>query len=485
MHTYKFPNSTKMYKYVIISILSSLLFSCKKLVDVKIPNNKLAKDIVYNDEKTAIGILNSVIVDVSGADVFQYGISAIPVIGGLSSDEMHVIPIRYPILDLYYTNNLSTNSITSQNIWVNLYKNIFILNDAIEGISQATSLKPAVKNQLLGEAKFFRAWCYFYLIGLYGDVPLALTSDYTKNRLLARSKPEEVWPVIINDLKESQDLLNNSFVDATLTNPSTERIRPTKWAASALLAKAYLYTENWSLAESEATKVINNTSLFSLDSLRGVFKKNSNESILQAQPTNATYNTIYGVLYIIPDGSAPNFRHPVYLSDHLINSFELNDSRKNLWVKSSESAGVTYYYPYKYTMNQTINPTDPLTEYYVLLRLSEQYLIRSEARAQQNKLSLSLEDLNIVRNRAGLDNSSVTTQQEILDAILHERQVELFAEWGDRWLDLKRRNKIDEVMTLVAPEKGGEWSNFRKYFPVNQEELMRNPNLKQTPGYTN
>ncbi|MDQ0106851.1 hypothetical protein J2T02_001964 [Chitinophaga terrae (ex Kim and Jung 2007)] len=483
MQTYKFPKSTKMLRYITIGIISSLLFSCKKLVDVKIPNNKLAKDIVYDNEKTAIGILNSIIIDISGTDIFQYGISAMPVIGGLSSDEMQVIPIRYPTLQLYYTNNLSPNSITSQNTWINIYKNIFTLNDAIEGISQTTSLKPVFKNQLLGEAKFFRAWCYFYLVGLYGEVALALTSDYTKNRLLSRSKPEEVWPIIIKDLKESQELLNSNFVDATLTSPSTERVRPTKWAADALLARAYLYTENWSLAESEASKVINNTALFSLDSLTDVFKKNSKESILQAQPTNATYNTTYGIFYIIPDGSAPNFRHPVYLSDHLLNSFEPNDSRKNIWIKSSESAGVKYYYPFKYTMYQTINPTDPLTEYYVLLRISEQYLIRSEARAQQNKLSLALEDLNIIRNRAGIGNSSAVTQKEILDAILHERQVELFAEWGDRWLDLKRRNKIDEVMAIVTAEKGGKWSNFRKYFPINQEELMRNPNLKQTPGY--
>ncbi len=119
----------------------------------------------------------------------------------------------------------------------------------------------------------------------------------------------------------------------------------------------------------------------------------------------------------------------------------------------------------------------------MVLRLAEQYLIRAEARAETGDLTGALDDLNVIRSRAGLANSTASTQEEILAAILHERQTELFTEWGHRWLDLKRTGNVDDVMPTVAAEKGGSWETTDQFYPVPLSEIDRNPNLTQTPGY--
>ena len=127
--------------------------------------------------------------------------------------------------------------------------------------------------------------------------------------------------------------------------------------------------------------------------------------------------------------------------------------------------------------------SDPVTEYYTVLRLAEQYLIRAEARAQQ-KINLpgAISDLNLIRNRAGLDSLSPTlNQQQVMAAVAQERRVELFAEWGHRWLDLKRTGQISAVFNTI-PYKS-QYQPFQQLYPIPLGELQNDPNLRQNPGY--
>ena len=93
-----------------------------------------------------------------------------------------------------------------------------------------------------------------------------------------------------------------------------------------------------------------------------------------------------------------------------------------------------YFFPYKYKLTE-LSPVD--TEYNMVLRLAEVYLIRAEARAQQGNITGAQADLDTVRARAGLAATTAGDLPSLLTAILHERQVELVAEWGHRWLDLE------------------------------------------------
>src|SRR5438552_17436425 len=111
------------------------------------------------------------------------------------------------------------------------------------------------------------------------------------------------------------------------------------------------------------------------------------------------------------------------------------------------------------------------------LRLAEQYLIRAEARTQENNISSAQTDLNVIRSRAGLGPVTASDKASLLAAILHERQVELFTEWGHRWFDIKRTGTVDATMTVVTSQKGGTWNTNQQWYPIPQSELQNDVNL--------
>ena len=157
------------------------------------------------------------------------------------------------------------------------------------------------------------------------------------------------------------------------------------------------------------------------------------------------------------------------------------------WLNGSgtytASPTAKYYFPYKYQSSAT----STVTEYVMMLRLAEQYLIRAEARANQGNTSGAISDLNVIRARAGLNAYAGQTDQNSVDsAILHERQVELFSEWGHRWFDLIRTGVVNNVMggtNGVCQAKGGSWMVTDILFPIPQIERTNDPNLTQNAGY--
>jgi starch-binding outer membrane protein, SusD/RagB family len=398
---------------------------------------------------------------------------------------LSVFPNSNAIFTYYYTNSLTNSNTVQTDFWNNIYPILYTVNSAIAGLTNNTALTPAVRQQLLGEAKFMRAFCYFYLVSLYGDVPLVTGTDYTVNALLPRTPQSQVWQQIISDLKDAQNMLSTNYLDATLLNTTSQRVRPTSWAATALLARSYLYTQNWDSAQVEATTVINNPTLYNLERLNGVFLANSNEAIWQLQPVNFGANTQDAQLFIIPS-AGPGGSFPVYLNPLLVNAFEPGDQRRTNWVDSVVVSPNTYYYAYKYKVDSI---PSPVTEYEMILRLGEQYLIRAEAEANGagGGTVASITDLDTIRNRAGLSNySGATDQASLLTAILHERQVELFTEWGHRWLDLKRTNTVNSVMGSpgnVCAFKGGVWNPDWQWYPIPKYDLQHDPHLVQNSGY--
>jgi starch-binding outer membrane protein, SusD/RagB family len=485
---------------VIISFFTSVT-SCKKLVEIPAPVNAVGENAIFTNTETAIGALNSIYAGMVNPTGVFTGTRSISLLAGLSSDEFTLTPGETSLESQYYTNTLSTvvPPFAGSEHWSPLYNLIFKSNAAIEGLTRkdAEALPQSIRDQLLGEAKFLRALFYFYLVNLYGDVPLAVTTDAKLNSGLARSTKETIYEHMIADLKDAQQLLSSSYPDETLAGNSLERVRPTRWVASALLARVFLYTSEWANAEIEASSIIDNTTLYTLVPLNDVFLKNSQEAIWQLQPTSASFNTQDGVIFIIPP-SGPSSANPVFISDFLLNSFDSTDARRFFgnWIDTTiyeVAAGVfdTVAYPFKYKLNmpdENINSatgTANMTEYLMVFRLVEQYLIRAEARAQQGKISDAQSDLNTIRNRAGLSNTTANDMQALLTAVLLERQTELFSEWGNRWLDLKRTENLDLVMATVTPQKsnGASWDSNQQLYPLPLSDLNLMPSLTQNPGY--
>ncbi|HVS97794.1 MAG TPA: RagB/SusD family nutrient uptake outer membrane protein [Puia sp.] len=471
----------RIIKYLLYPALMTLLLSgCKKLVSVPPPPTSITGENVFTSDATAIAVITGIYTKMSQGS-FACGATGISFLAGLSSDEYALwngVTVVNQIA--YYRNNLAANTAGFE-LWNNIYPYVYACNDAIDQLSVSVSLTPAIKTQLLGEAKFIRAFCYFYLTGLYGDLPLVLSTDYKSNASLPRTSQAQIYQQIVMDLKTARDQLSDSYLNGTLLATTTERIRPTKAAANAMLARTYLYAKEYDSAEAAASVVLNN-SVYALTSLDSVFLKNSHEAIWQLQPVSVNpSNTLDGLAFNIPR-TGPNATSPISVSSIILNSFETGDQRKAIgnWIDSVIVSGTTWYFPYKYKASTGTT----VTEYTMVLRLGEQYLIRAEARAQQGNISGAQADLNAIRARAGLPPTTASDKTSLLAAIAHERQVELFSEWGHRWLDLKRTGTVDNAMSIATPQKsGGAWNTIQQWYPLPQGDIQKDPNAVQNPGY--
>jgi hypothetical protein len=354
-------------------------------------------------------------------------------------------------------------------MWKQLYTYIYSTNSIIANLEASSAIPANYKPAMEGEVRFLRALNYFYLVNLYDSVPLTTTPDYTINSRLSRVGVNQVYDTIVSDLLHASVDLGINFTTAG------NRIRASKWAATALLARVYLYQQNWVQAEAQASAVIG-SGLYTLDSLNNVFLYTSKEAILQLESLGGNLYSFDGYLFDANATNVPLFQ----LSTTLLKAFESGDARKTHWAKSTVLGGTTYYFPYKYKLNSgSGTATTPTTEPTMELRLGEQYLIRAEARAQQGNTTGAAADLNLIRKRAGLPATTASSQADLLMAIYHERQVELFTELGHRWFDVKRTGQADAVF---GAEKAG-WVSTDAWYPIPFQDIQVDVNLTQNSGY--
>ncbi|MGX5818724.1 RagB/SusD family nutrient uptake outer membrane protein [Chitinophaga lutea] len=447
--------------------------SCKKFVETPLPANELVPELVFSDDKTATA---SVVGIYSQMNDFNYEWANILMsyLGGMQADETYYASTS-ATFDVFAKNQLLPNSQYVETFWEEIYSFIYQANSCIEGLEKTDKLTPALRDQLLGEAYFVRAFMHFYLVNMYGDVPLITTTDYRVNNVKPRDPAATVFAQVIADLQQAQSLMGDNYPGGG------RRIRPNKAAATALLARAYLYTKQWPQAEQESDKVLKNSRYELLKNMNTVFLADSREAIWQLQPVNVAggRNTWEGFLIVPfdPATAAPLFRLD---TNNLIKKFEAGDQRLVNWTgKRTTPAGATIYWPMKYKVRTSASGT--ITEHSMVMRLAEQYLIRAEARIQQDKLTDGRSDLDSIRLRAGLPvlpNS--LDKAALLLAVEKERKSELFIEWGHRWFDLKRTQRADAVL---KPIKGATWQPTDTLYPIPSNARATNPNLSQNEGY--
>lgn len=476
---------------LLFSAAICLCCSCKKLVEIDYPRNTITTGQVFTTDAQATAAMAGVYINMLANGALGSG--KITMLTGLSSDEL----VAYgDVNSSFYPFNGNRLQLKDAPLdqWISPYQSVYDANAVMEGIAASTSstLHDDVKKELTGEAKFVRAFSYFYLTNLFGDVPLALTVDFNKTRNLPRSPQADVYKQIIQDLQEAAAALPEDY---SVSNGAL-RVRPNKWAATLLLARAFLYTGNYEGAAAQATAVINQASLYSLESnLNNVFSTSSKEAIWQLQQDVAnsiSYNaTFEGCLLLpVPLHTGQPFH---YLTPELLSAFEPGDKRRADWVDSTDnsiSPGATgnYRYPFKYKTGNANNDrsgTGVATQYYMMLRLAEAYLIRAEASAHGvgGGASAAIADLDVIRNRAGLANlPSNLNQSQLLAAVAKERQTEFFCEWGHRWLDLKRTGRATQVLSAIAMKLPWQ-GNFQLLYPIPVTEIQKDPYLKQNPGY--
>ncbi|WP_316818403.1 RagB/SusD family nutrient uptake outer membrane protein [Pedobacter nyackensis] len=475
----------KKYYFILTSIFLTGLLGCKKLTEAGLPVNDLISKAVFQSDETAssaiTGIYARMMDDINATPLYISWYSA------LAADEVNTTLTSGNFLQLY-KNDQSAQTALTNIFWNGGYNFIYRANAVIEGVNQSTAMTTTVRQQLLGEAYFIRAFWHFYMVNFYGDVPIILTTDYEANAKAGRAATTDVYKQIILDLQESKKLLTEKYVDGNSVSESPERVRPNTYAASALLSRVYLYSGNVINAEIEADRVISKTALYELESIDRVFLKESKEAIWQlSRPLPAPEGTVESEYFIIRATPGAGLTGSTTISDALLERFAVNDLRRSSWIgtytDNSISPANDYHFPYKYKADGT----SAEKEYSIVFRLAEQYLIRAEARAQQGKLDLAMDDIDVILVRANQPKvRSVlpsATKEDLLDIILNERGLEFFTEWGHRWLDLKRCGKIDGIMPDVSLGKGGVWESYMKLWPIPQNDVDNSKNLIQNLGY--
>lgn len=448
--------------------------ACEDFVQIDPPKNELVRETVFESDATAQAAMRGLYTDFFQSP-FGGGSGGINTLGGLCSDDLF---FRLTTLDNYLQlmeNSLEASNGIILNSWNYIYRLIYHANGILEGLENSSVVSASVKDQLAGEAKFIRAFCYFHLVNLWSDVPLVLTTDYRVNMSVERTPVSLIYNHILADLTDAETLLREDY-----SISGGERVRVNKWGAKAMLARVHLFLGEWSHAETKSTEVINHTSVFSLrTNLDEVFLKNSTEAIWQLFAIQPTIDTWDGQTYL-PSTPATSVTN-VPLTIEFVNSFESGDARLTNWVDSKVVGGVNYFYPTKYKI-RNIPAGTPHTEYSVVLRLSEQYLIRAEARVKLGNVTgvnSAESDTNTIRTRAGLPNTTATTQEEMVLAIEQERRFELFSEGGHRWFDLIRTGRANAVLSPIK----ADWQDEDVLWPIPQTERNLNPNLGQNPGY--
>jgi len=467
--------------FAIIFLCAFFMGACQKLVRIPPPVGDLVASQVFSTDEQATSAVSGMYSKMINSNL-GYASSGISLFTGMSSDELIYFNQSVPEYVQLRKNALTPfNSLVSTGIWSRAFGTIYQANSIISGLMTVNGVHDSVKNELLGESEFVRAFCNFYLTNLYGDIPLVSSTNYQKNGLLTRTPVSQIYQAILNDLKDAQNRLAPDY-----SVGQGQRIVPNRWVATALLAKVYLYTGDWQNAETQSTSLINNT-LFGLCSDPGkTFLMNSTEAIWQLQQSNTTnpwFNITPEAYLLIPAKFNSNTNPPyAYVTPALLNSFEPGDTRRSIWIDSTNYRNKLYYFPYKYHEGApSIKATGAYKEYYMVFRLAEQYLIRAEAEAQLGQDSAAILDLNTIRSRAGLPGyQGSTTKDSVLQAIYHERQVELFAEWGNRWLDLKRTGQATQILSL---NKGFSVTSDMLLYPIPAQDLQVDPNLTQNIGY--
>lgn len=451
------------------------LISCEEYVELESPNYIISNENVFNNDETAQSSIQGIYNQLAIAD-FSSGYNySTTILAGLSSDILEttsITDLRYgPFHQNQINSHSSEDAVANYNLWSSFYNILYMANSIIEGVDKSTQISEDIGKKVKGQALFIRAFIYFYLINTYGDVPLVLGTEYSQNMTKKRESSTRIYQQIISDLSSSGKLLDNQK-----DFPSSERTKITFFTVLALNARVNLYIKNWAKAEELSSKVISNTKDFQiLNNLDDVFLMNSREAIWQISPLGRGSSTTYTREgYIFRGNNSSDLK----LSENFITELNAEDRRTNQWIGYNLEKG--FYYPQKYKDGYS---RGSITEYSMVLRLAEQYLIRAEARVMLDNYEGAVKDLNVLRKRSGLEVLQLSNfpkgKEEIIDSIVKERKMEFFSEWGHRWFDLKRTGRA----TVVLPQIKPMWQDTDVLYPIPEEERLKQPGLSQNPGY--
>lgn len=485
----------KYYNLVVLTFVF-LLSACSGFLENK-PLGQLTSDNFFETEDHAIWATNAVYNQLRDWDVSVFSPIGLTDIISDDSDKGST-PTDASFLSELDGFSFDAENIAFSSVWSGYYKGIYRANRVIDEIPNI-EMDENLKERLIGEARFLRAYFYFKLVRWFGDLPLIDHVLDNNEYEQIRVNKNEIYAFIIDDLEFAINILPEKS-----KYNSKDLGRATKGAAIGMLAKVYLTMNDFSNAEKYAMEVINSGEYSLYPNYQKLFAlegENSEESLFEIQAAayetgggGTQYNEVQGVR------GTPNlgwgFNRP---SDDLVTSYEPGDPRRDATIlypgeTLPDGSGVVEDNPNIF--NERYNqkawvPSHPLGNEngpgnIRILRYADILLIAAEAMNENGNPTDALIYLNMVRSRARGNNNFIlkditeTDQLELRKLIYHERRVE-FAMEQQRWFDLQRQNRAAEVMQKLGKDFV---PNKHELMPIPQTEIdLSGGNLEQNQGY--
>ncbi|CAA9268279.1 MAG: Cell surface glycan-binding lipoprotein, utilization system for glycans and polysaccharides (PUL), SusD family [uncultured Adhaeribacter sp.] len=505
--------NSNIYQYSRTLGLATLLMAtvpaCKDFLDVP-PQGQITEDEIRSNPQAAqdlvTGVYNVMWIGGFGPDVhsFQYVI-----LTNIASDDADKGSTPQDYGDALDVDNLTLtpNNSNINNVWTGYYQAIARANQALDKLP----LSPAdetTKRKLEGEVRFLRGYFYFNLVRLFGGVPkldrVPLPEEANSDQFQTRASEEEIYQLIISDLQFAVDNLPEKG--------QTTIGRATKGAAQGMLAKVYLYRQDYQKAFELSGAVITAGKYTLHPRYEEIWREtgnNNNESIFEVQAgINAECNAATQ-LYTVSQGPRQGgrggwrdlgfgFNSP---SESLVNEYEPNDRRRDatiIFINPSPRGTVLYdgfrvpskdsveNFRYNYKAyhsrltERNCGNNDFLPKQIRVMRYAEVLLIHAEAALALGNTGAAQTDIDQIRARVNLAPVPVTRE-----AIWHERRVELAME-HDRFFDLVRQEKLQPGRAVQAFAAHGKTfvKGKNEVFPIPQTQRdLSGGKLTQNPGY--
>lgn len=480
------------------SILMSVgLVSCEDYLD-KAPLGELTSENFFQDELQATQAVNAIYAHLRSFNVHVFSYIGVTDIASDDADKGSV-PGDAGFLQDINDFTFDANNTAVNGIWSGYFQGVFRANQVIANVPEI-DMDEELKARLIGEARFLRAYFYFFLVRTYGDLPLIDRPLNPDEYVQTRVSTDQIYAFIEEDLNfAAENLPEKSEYEAS------ELGRATAGAAKSFLAKVHLFQNEFQEAFDLAQEVISSGEYELYPDYEGIFRRegeHSSESIfevstvaLEAGGGGSQFNEVQGIRGNPNNGWG--FNGP---SDDLMAAYEENDPRLVATIINNgdtlPSGEVVVADPNmgenaRFSLKAWL-PERPPSGFgnsganIRLFRYADLLLIAAEAANEIGNPSQALEYVNRIRERArqGEDNIlpdlTMTDQSGLREAIYHERRIELAME-QHRYFDLVRQGRAQEVFA----ELGITWTPGKhEVYPVPQSEIdISGGSITQNPGY--
>ncbi len=434
-------------KYISLSILAIGFFACEGPLELD-PAQSIDSEQLITDAATAAVAMNGLY---SNAQDLWGGITTITMdVGTDITDHIGTFPNW---LDIDNSEQLPDNTGIDDS-WINGYALVYNANVVLAVVPTVSDPGLDV-NQALGESRALRAWAYYYITNIFGDVPLIQSPISTVDEVnVTKSSQGDVVNFIISELEQALGELGDGG--------SANRI--TKGGVNAMLAKVYAHVGNWSMASAAADRAISGGYALATDYMSIFDGSVSSEAIFQLDFNSTDANSISFYYWDTPGG-----RHEVGPSDMIRNSFDANDVRAASITAAPNSVNADFQVT-KYS-DFALGTDKP-----ILLRLADVLLIKAEAQAELGNFGPASDYLNMVRARAGLGDATLDAGN-FKDMILTERMKELAWEGGHRFIDMQRTGRAANYAIANGEDA------CKSVWPIPRAEIDANTAMEQNPCY--